>query len=77
MNTFMPGVQSVVDRYPDNPPDPALLFALPNEVRSGANLFAFQKTYEGAWSVDVFYDSLSVPGSLDSEPRSRGSSFID
>jgi mannosyl-oligosaccharide glucosidase len=66
MNAYMANVQTLVDQYKEqSPPDPAVLFALPNEVRYGANLFAFQKTYEGEWSVDVYYDSGSVASKLD------------
>lgn len=50
---------------PGNPADPSVLFALPNEVRYGANLYGFQKTYEGHWSVDIFFDSESLPSKLD------------
>ena len=45
----------------ESPPDPALLFQLPDEVRYGASLYAFQRTYEGIWSVDIYFDSASVP----------------
>lgn len=43
--------------------DPALLFKLPNEIRSSATLFGFQKVYEGVWSFDIYFDSNSVLGS--------------
>lgn len=65
MNSFLPGVPGIVNTYGrETPPDPALLFALPNDVRYGANLFGFQKTYEGTWSVDIFFDSDSIPSKL-------------
>lgn len=44
----------------ESPPDPALLFQLPDEIRYGANLYGFQRTYEGTWSVDIYFDSASV-----------------
>ena len=65
MNSFLPGVPGIVNTYGrESPPDPALLFALPNDVRYGANLFGFQKAYEGTWSVDIFFDSDSIPSKL-------------
>ena len=45
--------------------DPAVLLTLPDEVKYGANLFGFQKVYEGKWSVDVFFDSDVSPAQLD------------
>lgn len=58
----------------DSPPDPAILFSLPNEVRTGANFYAFQKTYEHAFSVDVFYETKAIPAAkgMDSTALSSG-----
>ncbi|KAM0753058.1 glycoside hydrolase [Meredithblackwellia eburnea MCA 4105] len=73
INSYMGGVQAVVEKYgAESPPDPAVLFALPNEVRYGANLYGFQKTYEGSWSVDIFYDSASAGTKLDSTILTAG-----
>lgn len=47
------------------PPDPALLYVLPNQARYQPDLFVFQRAYEGTWSVDVFYDSGSASSKLD------------
>ncbi|GAA6060932.1 hypothetical protein JCM10212_003840 [Sporobolomyces blumeae] len=49
----------------DNLLDPGILLTLPNEARYGANLFGFQKVYEGTWAVDIFFDSKSAPAKLD------------
>ena len=59
----------------ENLPDPAILFSLNNQFRYGSNLFALQKTYEGAFTVDVFYDSIESPvtSKLDCGPFSRSS----
>lgn len=66
MNAMSSNTQPLLKKYgQESPPDPALLFAFPNEIRSGANLYGFQKTYEGTWSVDIFYDSASLPQKLD------------
>lgn len=58
----------------DSPPDPAILFSLPNEVRTGANFYAFQRTYEHPFSVDVFYETKVTLGArgMDSDALSRG-----
>lgn len=55
-------LQTVVNKY-GSETDPALLFKLPNEIRSSATLFGFQKVYEGVWSFDIYFDSNSVLGS--------------
>ena len=49
----------------EDPPDPMALFRLPNEVQSGSNVFAFQKSFgnaptspEGRWGFDIYYESV-------------------
>ncbi|GAA5925076.1 hypothetical protein JCM10213_000525 [Rhodosporidiobolus nylandii] len=67
MNTIIPKSRELIAAYgQQSPPDPAILFALPNEVRAGAGLFGLQKTYQGTWAVDVFFDSDAAPAKLDS-----------
>jgi mannosyl-oligosaccharide glucosidase len=58
----------------DNPPDPAILFSLSNEVKTGANFYAFQKTYEQTFSLDIFYDTKATPAArgMDSTALTRG-----
>lgn len=59
--------QSVMGSYkPENPPDPAYLFKLPNQISPGANVWAFQKQLAGSgisggakWGFDVHYRRLS------------------
>ena len=66
MNSYLPGLQAIVEKYGQrSPPDPAVLFALPNEIRYGANLYGFQKSYEGSFSVDIFFDSAASPSKMD------------
>ncbi|KAM0791195.1 hypothetical protein ACM66B_005677 [Microbotryomycetes sp. NB124-2] len=55
-----------------DPPDPALLYQLPNEVRSGANMYGFQKTYEGTWSVDIYFDSVEADAKFDAKSLTAG-----
>ncbi|SCV71839.1 BQ2448_4533 [Microbotryum intermedium] len=63
-------------------PDPAYVFQLPDQVRSGSNLITLQKAYEGTWSVDIFYDTDASPSKLDSAALTLGlsaasRSFVD
>lgn len=51
----------------DKLPDPAVLLTLPDEARYGANLFGFQRVYEGTWAVDIFFEPESTHSPLDSE----------
>jgi len=65
-NVFVTTAKPLVDRYgADNLPDPAILTSLTNENQPGSTAYMFQKTYEGEWSFDVFFDSNEVKGKLD------------
>jgi len=46
------------------PPDPAFTLRLSDDVNSAANLYAVQKTFEGAFSFDVYYNSVSAATEL-------------
>lgn len=60
LHEIVTAAKEKVARYGQNsPPDPAILFSLPNEFRSGSNFYAFQKTHEDDFAVDIFYDSQS------------------
>lgn len=64
MGESVQGAQEKMKKYgQENAPDPAVLFALSNEIREGSNFYAFQKTYEGSFAIDVFYESsINTPG---------------
>jgi mannosyl-oligosaccharide glucosidase len=47
-------------------PHPGYALTLPNEVYSGSNLFAIQKTFDGAFHFDILFDSGSVKEKLTS-----------
>ncbi|GAA5872836.1 hypothetical protein JCM8547_005716 [Rhodosporidiobolus lusitaniae] len=71
INIIRHSSEQLVKQYgTQSPPDPAIVFALPNEVRAGAGLFGFQKTYQGRWGVDIFYESDEAPSGLDSSSLS-------
>jgi mannosyl-oligosaccharide glucosidase len=69
LQSITSAAQPFIGKYEMNDmPDPALSLSLPNEVRTGANFFAFQKTFEGRFTWDVFFDSKSASTpSLDRE----------
>lgn len=62
--------QSVMGSYkPENPPDPAYLFKLPNHVAASSNVLAFQKQFAGSgvsgggkWGFDIVYQRKPVSG---------------
>jgi mannosyl-oligosaccharide glucosidase len=47
------------------PPEPSFTLQLNDEVLSSSNLYAVQKTFDGAFSFDVFFDSASSDKTLD------------
>jgi hypothetical protein len=49
----------------ETPPDPSFVLTLPDEVLSGANLYAVQKTFDGSFSFDVYYQSGSTSSKID------------
>ncbi|QRV86063.1 glycoside hydrolase family 63 protein [Ceratobasidium sp. AG-Ba] len=53
-------------------PDASFVLSLPDEVLSGANLYAVQKTFEGSFSFDVYYQSASANTQIDAESVSTG-----
>ncbi|KIJ27409.1 glycoside hydrolase family 63 protein [Sphaerobolus stellatus SS14] len=53
-------------------PDPSFVLRLPNEVYSGSNLFAIQKTFDGKFQFDIFFESDSVKQKLDSSLLDQG-----
>ncbi|XP_006458472.1 hypothetical protein AGABI2DRAFT_217075 [Agaricus bisporus var. bisporus H97] len=53
-------------------PHPSWLFQLPNDVYTGSNLFAFQKSFDGPFQFDVFYESASAKQKLSSATLDQG-----
>ena len=41
------------------PPDPSFVLQLPGEILAGSTLYAVQKTFDGPFQFDVFYESTS------------------
>lgn len=66
MNTMITRTKTVLESYDHaDPPDPAVLFTLPNQINPNPNIYAFQKSYENHWGVDIFFDSADSPSGLD------------
>lgn len=69
MSDVLTNVQTMVEKYGrESVPDPAITFSLSNDVRYGANFYAFQKNFEGPFEFDIFFDAGDMPGHLDSTP---------
>ncbi|KAG9001821.1 Processing alpha glucosidase I, partial [Tulasnella sp. 427] len=52
-------------------PEPGLILTLPNDAPSASNFYALQKTYDGEFSFDVFFDSESAETKLNGETFTR------
>jgi len=48
-------------------PDPAFVLQVADEVYFGSNLYAVQKTFEGPFQFDVFFESASAKQKLSRE----------
>jgi len=48
-------------------PEASYTLRLPNEVMLGSNLFAVQKTFDGSFQFDVYYESASNKQELNGE----------
>lgn len=67
--------QDVIAPYADPAvglPDPSFILQLPDEVYSGSNLYAIQKTFKGPFQFDVFFDSASLTQKLTSAVLDQG-----
>ena len=55
--------QKLIVNYQDpsrDPPDPSFVLQLPDETLSGSNLYAVQKSFDGPFEFDVFFESASA-----------------
>lgn len=67
----MKRAQEVIAPYRDPAagiPDPSFVLQLPDEIYSGSNLYAVQKSFDGEFQFDVFYESASSKQTLSCEP---------
>lgn len=51
-------------------PDPSFILQLPDDVYTGSNFYAVQKSFDGPFQFDIYFDSGSVKQKLTCEPFS-------
>lgn len=60
MQSMIKRAQEILTPYKDiGFPDPSFVLQLPDEVYTGSNLYAIQKSFEGEFQFDVFFESAS------------------
>lgn len=67
MQAILKHAQEAITPYQDPSkglPDPSFVLQLPDEVYSGSNLYAVQKSFDGEFQFDVFFDSGGVKQKL-------------
>ncbi|KAJ7172722.1 glycoside hydrolase [Mycena filopes] len=66
--------QEILTPYKDSPtpPDPSYVLQLPDDVYTGSNLYAVQKSFEGEFQFDVFFESASSKQKLSSATLDQG-----
>ncbi|KAK7023769.1 mannosyl-oligosaccharide glucosidase [Favolaschia claudopus] len=65
--------QEILAPYKDgNPPDPSFVLQLPDEVYTASNLYAIQKSFDGEFQFDVFFESASSKQKLSSATLDNG-----
>ncbi|TDL27204.1 glycoside hydrolase family 63 protein [Rickenella mellea] len=75
MNAILKHAQEALTPYKDpanGVPDPSFTLQLPDEVYTGSNLFAVQKTFNGEFQFDVFFESGSAKQKLTSAVLDHG-----
>lgn len=74
MRALITNAQELVGPYKDpanGVPDPSFVLQLPNEVYTSSNLYAIQKSFDGAFQYDVFFDSASNKQKLSCQSSGR------
>ncbi|KAI0060895.1 glycoside hydrolase [Artomyces pyxidatus] len=54
------------------PPDPSFVLQLSDDVLSGSNMYAVQKSFEGPFEFDIFFESKSANTKLTSATLDKG-----
>ncbi|EJD02084.1 glycoside hydrolase family 63 protein [Fomitiporia mediterranea MF3/22] len=75
MNSVLKNAQAAIEPYQDpakGAPDPSFVLQLPDEVYSASNLYAVQKSFDGEFQFDVFFESASTKQKLDSSLLDNG-----
>ncbi|KAG1883181.1 glycoside hydrolase [Suillus subluteus] len=78
-------IQSIVDRASpivekyraaEQAPDPSFILQLPDDILTASNLFAVQKSFEGEFQFDVFFESASANQMFDASTIDKGIAAI-
>lgn len=65
LKAIVQNFQSKVSGYqPPDYPEPSFLITLPDDVYTNSNLYAVQKTFDGPFQFDVFFESASAKQKL-------------
>ncbi|KAF7322776.1 Mannosyl-oligosaccharide glucosidase [Mycena chlorophos] len=67
--------QEAIAPYKDSatgPPEPSFVLQLSDEAYTGSNLYAIQKTFEGEFQFDVFFESASAKRKLSAATLDEG-----
>lgn len=72
MNAILKHAQEVIGPYQDpavGAPDPSFVLQFPDEVYTSSNLYGIQKSFDGEFQFDVFFESGSNKQKLSCELR--------
>ncbi|KAL0947197.1 hypothetical protein HGRIS_013317 [Hohenbuehelia grisea] len=75
MNNLIKRAQEIIEPYKNptvGPPDPSYILQVSDEIYSNSNLYAFQKSFDGPFQFDVFYESASAKQKLSSSVLDAG-----
>ncbi|KAF9009372.1 glycoside hydrolase family 63 protein [Cyathus striatus] len=64
--------REVIAPYREAPPEPSFILQLPDDVYTSSNLFAIQKSFDGPFQFDVFFESASAKQKLSSSTLNQG-----
>ncbi|KAG0705211.1 glycoside hydrolase [Suillus ampliporus] len=63
-------------RSAEQAPDPSFVLQLPDDILTASNLFAVQKSFEGEFQFDVFFESASANQKFDASTIDQGIAAI-
>ena len=67
--------KSKLEPYQENkgqaPPDPSFVLQFPDEIDDGATLYGVQKSFDGPFQFDVFFESASGSHDLSCTCKNR------
>ncbi|KAJ7581002.1 glycoside hydrolase [Mycena floridula] len=73
LQSIIKRAQDIVNPYKDiGPPEPAFVLQLPDEIYTGSNLIAIQKSFTGEFQFDIFFESASSKQKLSASTLDQG-----